>query len=142
VVRRSQRCLQRRSFHGLVYVTVLPCTQAEGASGKHEPERKVDLMPLNWAEVEKRYGAGSRIPTVAGGKTLEITGADASGVHIRNALWRDTLQRRDLEMAVELVEAEQISRCAGAFVEEYRTRVADVRATSVAHVLKDLGVLE
>lgn len=99
-------------------------------------------MPLNWAEVEKRYGGGGRVPTVAGGKTLEVTGADADGIHIRNALWRDTLRRKDLERAVELVEADRISRRAGEFVEEYRTRVADVRATSVAHVLKDLGVLE
>ncbi|ODU01305.1 MAG: hypothetical protein ABS81_21020 [Pseudonocardia sp. SCN 72-86] len=99
-------------------------------------------MPLNWSTVEQKYGGGTRIPTVAGGKTLQITGVDAEGVHIRNALWRDTLRRADLEKAVDLVEADQMSRHAGLFVEEYRTLVADVRATSAAHVLKDLGFLE
>jgi hypothetical protein len=99
-------------------------------------------MPLDWAEVQKRYDGGVRIPTVAGGKTLQITGVDAEGVHIRNALWRDTLARTHLEKAVELVEADHMSRHAGLFVEEYRTLVADVRATSAAHVLKDLGYLE
>lgn len=99
-------------------------------------------MPLDWSEVVRRYEGGTRIPTVAGGKTLEITGVDESGVHIRNALWRDTLAREHLEKAAVLVEADRMSRHAGLFVEEYRALVADVRATSAAHVLKDLGVLE
>lgn len=98
-------------------------------------------MPLNWRAVEKRYACGAQVPTVAGGKTLQVTGAGPEGIHIRNALWRDTLRRNDLEKAVDLIEADQISRNAGQFVEEYRTRVADVRATSTAHILKDLGFL-
>lgn len=99
-------------------------------------------MPLDWDTVLRRYGDGARIPTVAGGKTLEITGADDTGVHIRTVLWRDTLARPHLEKAVELVESDQMTRHAGLFVEEYRAMVADIRATSAAHVLKDLGVLE
>jgi hypothetical protein len=99
-------------------------------------------VPLDWETVLSRYGAGTRIPTVAGGKTLEITGADHTGVHIKTALWRDTLARPHLEKAVGLLESEQMTRHAGLFVEEYRAMVADVRATSVAHVLKDLGWLE
>jgi hypothetical protein len=99
-------------------------------------------VPLDWGEVVERYAEGARIPTVAGGKTLEITGADVSGVHIRHALWRDTLPREHLEKAVELVEADRMTRHAGLFVEDYRAMVADVRATSAAHVLKDLGYLE
>ncbi|GEL27021.1 hypothetical protein PSU4_59750 [Pseudonocardia sulfidoxydans NBRC 16205] len=99
-------------------------------------------MPIDWAEVERRYGEGAKIPTVAGGKTLEITSVDADGIHIRNALWRDTLRREDLEKGVELVENGVVSRQAGKFVEEYRTFVVDVRATSAAHVLKHLGFLE
>ncbi|HEY1970902.1 MAG TPA: hypothetical protein VGH89_23315 [Pseudonocardia sp.] len=99
-------------------------------------------MPLDWSEVLRRYQGGAKIPTVAGGKTLQITGVDDDGVHIRNALWRDVLQRRHLEKAVELVESDRMTRHAGLFVEEYRALVADVRATSVAHLLKDLGVLE
>jgi hypothetical protein len=99
-------------------------------------------VPLDWSEVLRRYQGGAKIPTVAGGKTLQITGVDDDGVHIRNALWRDVLQRRHLEKAVELVESDRMTRHAGLFVEEYRALVADVRATSVAHLLKDLGVLE
>jgi hypothetical protein len=99
-------------------------------------------MPLNWEDVQKKYDGGTRITTVAGGKTLQITGVDAEGIHIRNALWKDTLRRRDLEKAVGLVEANKMTRQAGPFVEEYRALVADVRATSAAHVLKDLGWLE
>lgn len=99
-------------------------------------------MPLEWAEVVRKYDGGVMIPTVAGGKTLQITGVDTYGIHIRNALWKDILRRDDLEKAVGLIEANQMSRHAGLFVEEYRTLVADVRATSAAHVLKDLGFLE
>ncbi len=99
-------------------------------------------MPLDWALVLARYAGGARIPTVAGGKTLEITGADDKGVHIRHALWRDTLPREHLERAVALVEADRMTRHAGLFVDDYRALVADVRATSAAHVLKDLGYLE
>ena len=97
---------------------------------------------LRWADVVARYSGGARIPTVAGGKTLEITGVDESGVHIRHSLWRDTLAREHLEKAAELIESDRMSRHAGLFVEEYRALVADVRATSAAHVLKDLGFLE
>lgn len=99
-------------------------------------------MPLDWAEVMTRYDGGTQIPTVAGGKTLEITGVDGDGVHIRNSLWRDTLAREHLEKAVQLIESDAMSRHAGLFVEEYRAMVADVRATSAAHVLKNLGFLE
>lgn len=99
-------------------------------------------MALDWAAVISRYVGGTRIPTVAGGKTLEITGVDETGLHIRNALWRDTLAREHLEKAVALIETDRMSRHAGLFVEDYRALVVDARATSVAHVLKDLGYLE
>lgn len=98
-------------------------------------------MPLDWAQVRERYAGGVRIPTVAGGKTLEITGVDEAGVHIRHSVWRDTLPREHLEKAVSLVESDRMTRHAGLFVEDYRALVADVRATSAAHVLKDLGFL-
>lgn len=99
-------------------------------------------MPLDWAEVKKRYEGGTRIPTVAGGRTLEIVGVDDEAVYIRNPLWSDALRREHLEKAVDLIEAGRMTRHAGLFVEEYRTEVADVRATSAAHVLKDFGILE
>jgi hypothetical protein len=99
-------------------------------------------VPLDWAQVMTRYAGGTKIPTVAGGKTLEITGVDEEGVYIRHSLWRDTLAREHLEKAAALIEADGMSRHAGLFVEEYRALVADIRATSAAHVLKDLGFLE
>ncbi|WP_300009160.1 hypothetical protein [Pseudonocardia sp.] len=99
-------------------------------------------MPLDWTKVMDRYAGGTTIPTVAGGKTLQITGVDDAGVHIRNSLWRDTLAREHLEKAADLIESDAMSRHAGLFVEEYRALVVDARATSAAHVLKDLGFLE
>jgi hypothetical protein len=99
-------------------------------------------VPLDWADVTARYAGGTTIPTVAGGKKLQITGVDETGVHIKHPLWRDTLAREHLEKATELIESDAMSRHAGLFVEEYRAMVADVRATSAAHVLKDLGILE
>lgn len=99
-------------------------------------------MPLDWSQVRRRYEGGTTIPTVAGGRTLEVTGADDDAVYIRNPLWTDSLRREHLEKAVELIEQGRLTRHAGLFVEEYRAAVADVRATSAAHVLKDFGFLE
>jgi hypothetical protein len=99
-------------------------------------------MPLDWAVLQRDFGTGGEIPTVAGGKTLRITAVDDEYVHIRHSLWRDRLAREHLEKAVALIEADAMTRHAGLFAEEYRTMITDVRATSVAHVLKHLGVLE
>jgi hypothetical protein len=99
-------------------------------------------MPLDWARLQEEFGTGGEIPTVAGGKKLVITAVDDEYVHIRHPLWRDRLAREHLEKAVALVEADAMSRHPGLFVEEYRTMVADVRATSAAHVLKHVGLLE
>jgi hypothetical protein len=99
-------------------------------------------VPLDWAGLQREFGTGGEIPTVAGGKTLRITAVDDRYVHIAHSLWRDRLDREHLEKAVALIEADAMTRHAGLFAEEYRTMVADVRATSAAHVLKHLGVLE
>lgn len=99
-------------------------------------------MPLDWVALQCEYGAGGKIPTVAGGKTLTITAIDDDHIHIAHSLWRDKLAREHLEKAVDLIEADRMTRHAGLFPEEYRALVADVRATSVAHVLKHLGHLE
>ena len=99
-------------------------------------------MPLDWAGLQRDFGSGGEIPTVAGGKKLVITAVDDDHVHIRHPLWRDRLAREHLEKAVALIEADAMTRHSGLFAEEYRTMVVDVRATSVAHVLKHLGVLE
>jgi len=102
----------------------------------------VSAVPLDWAVLQRDFGDGGVIPTVAGGKTLVITGVDEDYVYIKHSLWRDRLAREHLEKAVALIEADTMTRHPGLFVEEYRAMVADVRATSVAHVLKHLGVLE
>ncbi len=99
-------------------------------------------MPLDWAGLQRDFGSGGEIPTVAGGKKLVITAVDDEYVHIKHPLWRDRLAREHLEKAVGLIEADEMTRHSGLFAEEYRTMVADVRATSAAHVLKHLGVLE
>lgn len=98
-------------------------------------------MPLDWEEVRRRYGRGARVPTVAGGKTLEVTGVDGDYIYIRNPLWKDALSRVHLEKAVGLIETGRLTRDPGLFAEEYRHEVADIRGTSVAHILKDLGFL-
>jgi hypothetical protein len=99
-------------------------------------------VPLDWEEVKRRYGAGAQVPTVAGGKTLEVTGADDEAIYIRGgSLWKDVLPRADLEKAVALLEDGTLSRLPVAFVEDYHERIAPTRGTSAAHVLRDLGYL-
>jgi hypothetical protein len=102
----------------------------------------VSQMPLDWAQLQRDFGEGGDLPTVAGGKTLRITAVDDEFVHIRHPLWRDRLAREHLEKAVVLIESDAMTRHAGLFPEEYRTVVADVRATSAAHLLKYYGILE
>ena len=99
-------------------------------------------VPLDWTALQRDFGAGGEIPTVAGGKKLVITGVDDEYVYIKHSLWRDQLAREHLEKAARLVEEQAMTRHPGLFAEEYRTMVADVRATSAAHVLKHYGVLE
>ena len=99
-------------------------------------------MGLDWTALQRDFGSGGEIPTVAGGKKLVITAVDDEYVYIRHSLWRDRLAREHLEKAAQLVESDAMTRHSGLFAEEYRTMVADVRATSAAHVLKHYGVLE
>ena len=99
-------------------------------------------MPLDWAEVEKKYGKGYQVPTVAGGKFLKVARADDKGIYIESPIWSATLHRENLEKGVELIEQGIISRDPGLFVEDYMLYVANERATSVAHILRDLGILD
>lgn len=100
-------------------------------------------MILDWDEVVRRYGAGARVPTVAGGKTLEITSADDTGIHIAGGrLWRATLAREDLERAAALLSNGDLGRSPVAFVEDYHEKVRPQRGTAVAHIFADLGLLE
>ncbi len=99
-------------------------------------------MPLDWKNVKKKYAKGAEIPTVAGGKTLIITGCDDKAIYIENPLWKAQLSRLNLEKGVELIEEGLIDRDPGLFVEDYRVYVTDERSTSAAHVLYDLGFLD
>jgi hypothetical protein len=105
-------------------------------------------MPLDWTEVLRRYGEGGEVAT-APGRSLRITGADDDAIHIASSLWKDALARADLEKAVRLIEDGRLARRAvpdarhpRSFAEEYRQQVADVRGSSVAYILRDLGHLE
>lgn len=99
-------------------------------------------MPLDWTTVVAKYGQGYMVPTVAGGKFLKIAFADDEAIHIESPIWQAKLHRANLEKGVELIEAGTISRDPGLFVEDYMLYVANERATSVAHILRDLGVLD
>lgn len=98
-------------------------------------------MPLDWSKVRERYAKGAKVPTVAGGKTLTVTGCDDEAVYIENPLWKAKLSRENLEKGVALIEEGVIHKAPGFFVEDYRVYVSDERSTSAAHILKDLGFL-
>jgi hypothetical protein len=99
-------------------------------------------MPLNWNTVVAKYGKGFDVPTVTGGKFLRISHVDDEAIHIVSPIWQAKLHRVNLEKGVELIETGTVSRDPGLFVEDYMLYVANERATSVAHILRDLGVLD
>ncbi len=99
-------------------------------------------MPLDWTEVKRKYGKGAEVPTVAGGKSLTVTGCDDKAIYIENPLWKAQLSRKNLEKGVELIEEGVIDKNPGLFVEDYRVYVTDERSTSAAHILRDLGFLD
>ncbi len=99
-------------------------------------------MPLDWSKVIERYGNGAKVPTVTGGKFLNVARADDKAIYIESPIWSTTLDRSNLEKGVRLIEEGTISRDPGLFVEDYMLYVANQRATSVAHILRDLGFLD
>lgn len=99
-------------------------------------------MSLDWSKVKKKYGKGAKVPTIAGGKFLQIVGVDDESIQIETPLWSAKLPRANLEKAVDLIERGAISRDPGLFVGDYMLQVADQRANSVAHILRDLGFLD
>lgn len=99
-------------------------------------------MPLDWKTVTDKYGNGFRVPTVAGGKFLQVARVDDEAIYIESPIWTAKLHRTNLEKGVELIEQGTISRDPGLFVEDYMLYVANERATSVAHILRDLGFLD
>lgn len=99
-------------------------------------------MPLDWSMVIAKYGSGYKVPTIRGGKFVNIVRVDEEAIHIESPIWSARLQRKNLEAAVELIEADVISRDPGLFVEDYMLYVAHERASSVAHIFRDLGILD
>lgn len=98
-------------------------------------------MPLDWSAVKKKYGQGFLVPTCAGGKFLKVSGVDDVAIYIESPIWRAALHRSNLEKGVALIDDGTISRDPGLFVEDYMLYVANERATSVAHILRDLEFL-
>jgi hypothetical protein len=99
-------------------------------------------MPLDWTLVKAKYGQGAKVPTVTGGKFVNIARVDDEAITIETPIWTARLQRINLEKGVQLIEDGTISRDPGLFVEDYMLYVAHERATSVAHILRDLGFLD
>ena len=99
-------------------------------------------MPLDWARVIEKYGRGAMVPTIAGGKFLQVSCATEDAIHIATPVWEAVLARINLEVAVDLIEDGTISSDPGLFVEDYMLYVSKVKATSVAHILRDLGFLD
>ncbi len=99
-------------------------------------------MPLVWSDVVQKYKQGFKVPTITGGKFLQVSTVDDIAIHIENPVWTSTLERVHLEKAVELIEEGVISTDPGLFVEDYMIYVSNHRATSVAHIMRDLGYIE
>jgi len=99
-------------------------------------------MPLDWLTVIEKYRNGYKVPTVTGGKYLQVARADETAIYIESPIWSATLDRANLEKGVQLIEEGLISSDPGLFVEDYMLYVANQRATSVAHILRDLGFLD
>jgi len=99
-------------------------------------------MPLDWNQVVAKYGTGYQVPTIRGGKFVNIVRVDDEAIHIETPIWSATLQRKNLEAGVALIDSGVISRDPGLFVEDYMIYVAHERASSVAHILRDLGILD
>ena len=99
-------------------------------------------MPLDWSKIVERYKDGFKVPTLTGGKFLQVSSADDAAIHIENPVWEATLERAHFEKAVQLIEEGLISTDPGLFVEDYMLYVSNHRATSVAHIMRDLGYIE
>ncbi|WP_020186319.1 hypothetical protein [Methylopila sp. 73B] len=99
-------------------------------------------MPLNWQDVKVKYGGGAKVPTITGGKFVTISDVSDEAIHIWTPIWTAELARADLEKGVALIEEGVISTDPGLFVEDYMLYVTRNRATSTAHILRDLGYLD
>ncbi len=99
-------------------------------------------MPLDWEEVIDRYQPGEEGTPIPGAPQTKVTGVDEERIYVEHRLWKDTLSRRNLEKAVELLEENRLPKGAEDAIGKYRMLVADERPTLATKVLKDLGYLE
>ena len=99
-------------------------------------------MPLDWTNVMDKYANGAMVPTITGGKHLHVARATEDGIYIDSPIWSAKLERQHLEEGVRLIEEGTISTDPGLFVEDYMIYVSKNRATSVAHIMRDLGFLD
>ena len=84
----------------------------------------------------------SRLAAIAEARGLGLSGADEDYIYVSHRLWRDKLTRANIEKAMALLEAGQMTRNYGDVIDHYRTFIADERPTTAATVLKDLGYLD
>jgi hypothetical protein len=120
--------------------------QAEGRAEREEggaEERGRERMPLDWGEVIDRYQQpGEEGKPIPGAPQTKVTGVDEERIYVEHRLWKDSLSRRNLEKAVELLEENRLPKGAEDAIGKYRMLVADERPTLATKVLKDLGYLE
>jgi hypothetical protein len=99
-------------------------------------------MKLDWGKVLDKYRDGAEIDSLPGASTISVSGADDEKIYVKHRLWKATLSRSNLERAIEMVSAGEMTRTAADFIDQYRTVIADERPTTAATVLKDLGYLD
>ena len=99
-------------------------------------------MPLEWSKVIEKYGNGAKVPTITGGKFIQVTKADDKAIYVESPIWSAVLERQHIEAGVQLIEKGVISTDPGLFVEDYILYVSSNRATTVAHLMRDLGYLD
>ena len=119
--------------------------KAEGRAEREEggaEERGREHMPLDWGKVIDHYQPGEGPKSIPGAPQTKVTGVDEERIYVEHRLWKDSLSRRNLEKAVELLEQNRLPKGAEDAVAKYRMLVADERPTLAAKVLKDLGYLE
>ena len=107
------------------------------------PIERGGAMPLDWSMVSRtirgRRGGPDRSPAGSSCTWLGPTRRRSTSSRRYGArCWSES----NLEKGVELIEEGTISRDPGLFVEDYMLYVANKRATSVAHILRDLGFLD
>jgi hypothetical protein len=119
--------------------------KAEGRAEREEgaaEERGREHMPLDWGEVIDHYQSGEEGKPIPGAPQTKVTGVDEERIYVEHRLWKDSLSRRNLEKAVELLEQGRMPKGAEDAVAKYRMLVADERPNLATKVLKDLGYLE